>query len=137
MLLSIFLFTFVFIKSLKNFKVVIKNKLITARKEKNMTQNEMAELLCVSQSQYHRRERGEICISDEEWERMAKFLGKKVEDIKEEDCITNIYNFDNNSGNNPASNNYFYNIPEFLMNNQQDYIEMLKEEIKRLKEEKG
>ena len=33
------------------------------------------------------------------------------------------------------SNNYFYNIPEFIMKNQQDYIEMLKEEIKKLKEE--
>jgi len=31
--------------------------------------------------------------------------------------------------------NYFYNIPEFIMKNQQDYIEMLKEEIKRLSEE--
>ena len=43
----------------------------------------MAELLFMSQSQYQRRERGEIRISDEEWLRMAKFLGREVEDIKE------------------------------------------------------
>ena len=119
---------------------MIKNKLIAARKEKNMTQNEMAELLFMNQSQYHRRERGEVRISDEEWERMAKLLDKEVEDIKEEDGITTaIYNYDNNSGNygNYAAgdNNNFYNIPEFIMKNQQEYIEMLKEEIKRLKEE--
>ena len=117
---------------------MIKNKLITARKERNMTQNDMADLLFMSQSQYQRRERGEIRISDEEWERMAKLLGKETEEIKEEDCIT-IYNYDNSSGSYLGSysgnNNYYYNVPEFIMKNQQEYIEMLKEEIKRLKEE--
>jgi transcriptional regulator with XRE-family HTH domain len=113
---------------------MIKNKLIAARKEKNMTQNNMAELLFLSQSQYHRREQGQIRISDEEWERMAKILGKEIQDIKEEDNISTVYNYDNSSGNYSASNNYFYTIPEFIMKNQQDYIEMLKEEIKRLKE---
>jgi transcriptional regulator with XRE-family HTH domain len=114
---------------------MIKNKLIKARKEKNMTQSDMADLLFMSQSQYQRRERGEIRISDEEWMRLAKFLGKELEDIKEEDSITTIYNYDNYSGNYSASNNYFYNIPEFIMKNQQEYIEMLKQEIKNLKQE--
>lgn len=100
-----------------------------------MTQNDMADLLFISQSQYHRKEQGEIRISDEEWTRMAKFLGKEVEDIKEEDSITTIYNYDNCSENYLASNNYFYNVPEFMMKNQQEYIKMLKEEIKYLKEE--
>ena len=114
--------------------MVIKNKLIAARKEKNMTQSDIAELLFISQSQYQRREHGEIRISDEEWERMAKILGKEMQDIKEEDNFTTINNYDNCSGYS-ASNNYFYNIPEFIMRNQQEYIEMLKEEIKQLKEE--
>ena len=114
---------------------MIKNKLIAARKEKSMTQNDLAELLFISQSQYQRRECGDIRISDNEWERIAKFLGKEVQDIKEEDSITTVYNYDNYSGNYSASNNYFYNIPEFIMKNQQEYIEMLKEEIKKLKEE--
>ena len=96
---------------------MIKNKLITARKEKNMTQQDMADLLFMSQSQYQRRECGAIRISDEEWLRLAKFLDKEVENIKEED------------------NNYSYNVPEFVMKNQQDYIEMLKQEIGCLKEE--
>ena len=67
--------------------------------------------------------------------RIAKCLDKEVEDIKEEDNQITINNYDNSSGHYWASNNYFYNIPEFLMKNQQDYIEMLKEEITRLKEE--
>jgi len=113
---------------------MVKNRLITARKEKNMTQSDMADLLFISQSQYQRRESGEIRISDDEWIRMAKFLGKDIQDIKEEDSISNIYNYDNHSGNYSASNNYFYNIPEFIMKNQQEYIEMLKKEINRLQE---
>jgi transcriptional regulator with XRE-family HTH domain len=115
---------------------MIKNKLIAARKAKNKTQADMANLLYMSQSQYNRREMGRIHISEAEWMRIAKFLGREVEDIKEEeDYITTIYNYDNYSGNYSASNNYFYNIPEFMMKNQQDYIEMLKEEIRNLKEE--
>jgi len=114
---------------------MVKNKLIAARKEKNMTQNNVAELLFVSQSQYHRREWGEVRISDDEWVRLAKILGKEVQDIKEDDNISNVYNYDNYSGNYSASNNYFYNIPEFIMKNQQEYIGMLKDEIKKLREE--
>ena len=114
---------------------MIKNKLIAARKEKNMTQDDMAGLLFISQSQYQRREHGEIRISDDEWVRIAKLLGKEVQDIKEEDNATNIYNYDNHSGNYSASNNYFHNIPDYIMKNQQEYIEMLKDEINRLKEE--
>ena len=113
---------------------MIKNKLITARKEKNMTQTEMADLLGVNQSQYHRREHGEIHIFDDEWIRIAKILGKEVEDIKEEDSFTTVNNYDNCS-NYAAGDYYFYNIPEFIMKNQQDYIEMLKEKIHRLEEE--
>ena len=114
---------------------MIKSKLINARKEKNKTQNDMADSLGMTQSQYHRREKGEIRIIDDEWMRIAKILGKEVEEIREEESITTINNYDNQSGNYSASNNYFYNIPEFIMRNQQDYIEMLKEEIIRLKEE--
>ncbi|MDR1517172.1 MAG: helix-turn-helix transcriptional regulator [Dysgonamonadaceae bacterium] len=114
---------------------MIKNKLITARKERNRTQNDMAEFLCISQSQYHRREQGEVRISEDEWTRMANFLDKKIEDIREEDMITAIYNYDNHSGNYSASNNYFYNIPEFMMKNQQEFIELLKLKIKQLEEE--
>lgn len=114
---------------------MVKNKLIKARKEK-YTQENMAKILHMTQSQYQRREKGEIKISDEEWERIAKALDKNVDDIKEEDSqIHQINNYDNQSGNYSASNNYFYNIPEFLLENQHDYINLLKQEIQTLKEE--
>ena len=114
---------------------MIKTKLIAARK-KLYTQEKMANLLHMSQSQYHRREKGDIKISDEEWERIAKVLDTTVEDIKEDDSLMHqVNNYDNNSGNYFGSNNYFYNIPDFVLDNQQDYINLLKERIQKLEEE--
>ena len=78
---------------------MIKTKLITTRK-KLYTQEKMANLLHMSQSQYHRREKGDVKISDEEWERIAKVLDTNVEDIKEDDSLMHqVNNYDNNSGN--------------------------------------
>ena len=114
---------------------MIKTKLIAARK-KLYTQKKMANLLHMSQSQYHRREKGDVKISDEEWERIAKVLDTNVEDIKEDDYSQQgINNYDNQSGNYVGSNNYFYNIPDFVLDNQQDYINLLKEKIQKLEEE--
>ncbi len=113
---------------------MIKNKLIKARKAK-YTQENMAKLLHMTQSQYQRREKGEIKISDEEWERIAKVLDTNVEDIKEDDSKLQVNNYDNNSGSYFGSNNYFYNVPDFILDNQQDYITLLKEQNQLLKEE--
>lgn len=114
---------------------MIKTKLISARK-KLYTQEKMANLLHMSQSQYHRREKGDVKISDEEWERIAKVLNTTVEDIKDDDYSQQVINnYDNQSGNYVGSNNYFYNIPDFVLDNQQDYINLLKERIQKLEEE--
>lgn len=115
--------------------MMVKNKLIQARNAK-YTQENMAKILHMTQSQYQRREKGDIKISDEEWERIAKALDTPVEDIKEEDSsIHQINNYDNQSGNYSASNNYFHNIPDYILENQQDYINLIKKEIQDLKEE--
>jgi len=114
---------------------VIKNRLIAARKEKNMTQSEIADLLFISQSQYQRREQGEIHISDGEWLKIAKILKKDMQDIKEEDYTTTNIVYDNQAENYSANNHTFHDVPDFIIKNQQEYIEALKEEIKRLKEE--
>ncbi|SFN29187.1 DNA-binding transcriptional regulator, XRE-family HTH domain [Chryseobacterium oleae] len=114
---------------------MIKNKLIKARKER-YTQESMAKILHMTQSQYQRREKGEIKISDEEWERMAKALDTTVEDIREDDIPQRINdNYDNNSGNYYPHVHNNYNIPEFILENQQEYINLLKKQIEELKEE--
>ncbi|MRX41813.1 helix-turn-helix domain-containing protein [Flavobacterium sp. LC2016-23] len=64
---------------------MIKNRLKAERKEKKLSQEQIAELLFMDQSQYNRREKGLIKISTEEWKKMAKILNVKVEDIFESD----------------------------------------------------
>ena len=118
---------------------MIKQKLLNARKEKNLTQEKLAEMVCLTQSQYQRRESGTMPITNDEWARLAKALGKEVEDIKEENAVTIYNNYDNKYENSSvgglydSQTNNFYNIPEAIIQNMQDYIEFLKEEIKRLK----
>jgi transcriptional regulator with XRE-family HTH domain len=105
---------------------MIEKKLISIRKAK-YTQESMAKILHMTQSQYQRREKGEIKISDEEWERIAKALGTTIEEIKEGDS--------NKQDANNFDNNYLQNIPNFIFENQQEYINLLKKEIEELKEE--
>jgi len=82
--------------------------------------------LLISQSNYSRKENGITRISKQEWERFAKKLDVKVEEIYEEDPATTIYK--NNKGN---SFRYSFNsgtinihIPDFLV----DYIELLRQQ---------
>ena len=114
---------------------MVKNKLIRTRKAK-YTQENMAKLLHMSQSQYQRRETGEIKISDDEWEKIAKVLDVEVEDIKEEDAVQSIINnYDNSSGSYSPYINNNYNIPEFMVKSMEEYLNILKQENRQLKDE--
>jgi len=115
---------------------MLKEKLIKVRKEKKFSQQDIAEHLNISQSHYQRKEKGEIGITNNEWERIANLFETDVEEIKENDEATNVMNnFDNSSGNYIGNNNNYCNIPEYILENQKDYIALLKEENERLKEE--
>lgn len=115
---------------------MIKSKLISERKKKGYTQGQMADFIHISQSQYQRRERGEIKISEDEWGKLAKVLNVEVEDIKEEEIVQSIINnYDNSSGSYSPHINNNYNIPEFMLNGMEDYIKLLKREIETLKEQ--
>lgn len=110
---------------------MVKEKLIKKRNEKDFTQKDLAEYLNISQTQYSRKEKGEVEISEEEWERISKLLETEVEEIKETSDNKNITNyFDNVTSSNFGSvnGNYYCNVPEFLLENQKELIEMLKKE---------
>ena len=110
--------------------LMLKEKLIKVRKEKKFSQQDIAEHLNISQSHYQRKEKGEIGITNNEWERIANLFETDVEEIKENDEATNVMNnFDNSSGNYIGNNNNYCNIPEYILENQKDYIALLKEEI--------
>lgn len=113
---------------------MVKEKLIKRRNEKAFTQKDLAEYLSISQTQYSRKEKGEVEISDEEWERISRLLETNVEEIKETDenkSITNYFENTITSNNGSISGNYYCNVPEFLLENQKEFIEMLKKEIQQ------
>ncbi|WP_407482978.1 helix-turn-helix transcriptional regulator [Elizabethkingia meningoseptica] len=103
---------------------MMKNKLIQIRKDKQFSQQDIAEYLKISQTQYQRKEKGFVEVKEEEWQRLARLFEVGIEVIWEENNLfesqDNIYDY--------------YNIPGFLLDNQQEYIEMLKEEISQLKQ---
>ena len=115
---------------------MVKDNLIRVRKQKKFSQQDVAEHLNISQTQYQRKEKGEAGITDTEWERIAKLLEVDVAEIRENSEATNmIQNFDNSYGNYVGNNHTYCNIPEYILESQKEYIALLKEENERLKKE--
>ncbi|HFK5569779.1 helix-turn-helix transcriptional regulator [Elizabethkingia meningoseptica] len=103
---------------------MMKNKLIQIRKDKQFSQQDIAEYLKISQTQYQRKEKGFVEVKDEEWQRLARLFEVGIEVIWEE----------NNLFENQENIHDYCSIPGFLLDNQQEYIEMLKVEISQLKQ---
>ncbi|KMQ69302.1 hypothetical protein ACM39_04225 [Chryseobacterium sp. FH2] len=115
---------------------MIQEKLRNVRKQKGISQEKMAKILSTDTSNYSRKERGETRIHDEEWEKLAKALNVPVEELKEENGLGIVHN-DNSTFNDNSGNYYhqYFNIPNSIIENLQDYIHLLKEENKTLKSE--
>ncbi|SDI27266.1 Helix-turn-helix [Chryseobacterium jejuense] len=117
---------------------MVMEKLKSIRKQKGYTQQQIADILATDVSNYSRKENGDVKIYDEEWEKLAKALDVAVEEIKEEKSATVVQNltFNDSSTNNQSGNyNQYCNIPTYLLENQQEYINLLKEQIDILKAE--
>lgn len=106
---------------------MLKKRLLDARLHMGLSQEEMADLIGMTQPNYCRREKGLKKISDAEWSKMAKELGVKKEDIYESD--DQLFRHRNIGKNNSRNNNSFI-VPDFVI----DHIELLKEENRELKE---
>jgi len=114
---------------------MIKQKLTNKRTEIKFSQEKMAELLGISQSQYNRRENGVTKISKNEWDKMAKILNTTLESIYEPE--DGIYIIDNKSSSDNISNaqNNFHQLPNHILETMRKYIEKLEEENRSLKDE--
>ncbi|ASE60631.1 helix-turn-helix transcriptional regulator [Chryseobacterium indologenes] len=115
-------------------------KLRTIRKQKGLTQQQIADIIATDVSNYNRKESGDVRIYDDEWEKLAHALDVSVEDIKEERAATVVQNLTFNDSSSNTSNqsgnyNQYCNIPEYLLESQQEYIKLLKEQIEILKAE--
>jgi transcriptional regulator with XRE-family HTH domain len=100
---------------------VIKTKLIQARLSKGYSQEELADLIGMTQSNYSRRENGHKKISEIEWIRIAKELGVEKEFI---------YQPDKEKLKGDTTSTCQISVPDFIM----EHIELLKKENKKLKE---
>ena len=116
-----------------NFENMEKLKLIETRKNKGISQEQMAFALNMDTSCYNRREKGQIKISAEHWHKIAKVLDVPIEDIYQAEETQFFICRDNASGNYQGTNN-IYSIPESILDTQQKYIKKLEEEILYLKE---
>ena len=106
--------------------------LIQVRNKKRLTQQQVAEHLCMDISNYNRREKGTSKISNFEWEKLSKFFDVSVEDIYESEESIFIICKDQSVGIVNGTNNV-YTIPEFLLESQKKYIQKLEKEIETLK----
>lgn len=110
---------------------MIKRKLTLKRIERNFTQEEIAYLLGISQSQYSRRERGSTKISATEWNKLAKILDSELATIYETDeNIELIYEANKNSRDNRHKDR---DDSEFALTIMKKYIEKLEYENRSLK----
>ncbi|SUX46281.1 Helix-turn-helix domain [Chryseobacterium indoltheticum] len=114
---------------------MIQERLRTLRKQKGMSQEKMAKILSTDTSNYSRKERGETKIQDEEWQKIADALEVPVKDIKDNDTKFSINNDNTTFQDNSGNYNQYFNIPNSIVENLQDYIILLKKEIESLKQE--
>lgn len=113
---------------------MIKQKLTNKRVERNLSQEKIADLLGISQSQYNRRENGVTKISKKELDKMAKILDTTLENIYEPEDGVYVINGDFAHGN-FGDNHTFNNFSEFAIETMKKYIEKLEIENQSLKEE--
>ncbi|WP_294296074.1 helix-turn-helix transcriptional regulator [uncultured Chryseobacterium sp.] len=115
--------------------MIIQEKLRNIRKQKGISQEKMAKIIGTDPSNYSRKERGEVKIFDDEWEKLAKTLEVPVEEIKNDDAKFS-FQFENSTFHDHAGSNINYsNIPDFFLETQKKYIDKLEKEIQSLREE--
>ena len=114
---------------------MIQTKLKNLRKLKGFSQVQMAKALSTDTSNYSRKERGEVRIHDEEWEKLANALEVPLEEIKEEDAKFS-FKFDHSTFHDHSGSNVTYsNVPNFFIETQKKYIEKLEQENESLKQQ--
>ncbi len=112
---------------------MVKQKLIDER-TKRFTQAEFAFRLGMDTSNYGRRENGLTKISKKEWDKMAKELNVKFEEIYDPEDGVYVINGDYAHGN-FGNNHTFNNNSEFVFETMKKYITKLEEENVLLKKE--
>ncbi len=133
-LILIFVIAIYFAFLRNTIKTMQKTKLITIRKQKGFSQQQLADYLCMNVSSYNRREKGISHIKPDEWLKLAELLEVSVDEIYEADARYHINCKDQSIGINTGTQKV-YTVPKALLDSQQKYIEMLEAKIKKLEED--
>ena len=118
---------------LKKYNKMVKQKLIDERTKK-LTQAEFAFRLGMDTSNYNRQENGLTKISKKEWDKMAKELNVKFEEIYDPEDGVYVINGDYAHGNFGSGGTFNANS-EFVFETLKKYITKLEEENVMLKQE--
>lgn len=102
------------------------SKLETLRRQKNFTQQELADLLSTDVSNYSRKERGLVKIYEDEWEKLAAALEVSVKDLKGNERPDKIFIPEN------GGSSYQY---ELVIKKMEKYILLLEKQNQELREE--
>ena len=113
---------------------MIQEKLISIRKEKRISQEEMAQRLAMEQTTYSRKERGKSPITKDEWTKIANALEVNVHDIKEEPSPT--YKHENFTLNDNSIGVQYITVHQDLLDTVLRYNKHLEAENERLRNEK-
>jgi len=115
---------------------MIKSKLTKARNHRGFSQEYMANLLNMDVSNYSRRESGQIKISVEQWQILAKELDVPLEDIYEVDEQLIFIFKDNSTGSGNGIGNVVtnYSLPQDILELYKKHINALEQETHYLKE---
>ncbi len=113
-----------------NIFFTMKTKLQEIRISKGLSQEDVANLVGMTQPNYSRKENGLTKISKPEWELLTKKLDVILEDIYEEEPKTTIIDA-NIKGNSFNSGIINITIPDFILN----YIELLQKQNEKLEQE--
>lgn len=109
------------------------DKLISVRKSRGYTQEQMASKIAMEQTTYSRKERGKSPINDDEWIKLAKILEVNVDDIKDVEPI--ITKNENCTFNDNSIGIQYISIPQEVLDTVLKYNKKLEEENKSLKEQ--
>ncbi|MBL1222297.1 helix-turn-helix transcriptional regulator [Chryseobacterium sp. L7] len=100
------------------------------RKQLGFSQVQMGKILGTDASNYSRKERGEVKIYHDEWEKLARALGVSPGDIRGHGVKPSSH-----PGIIPSDHMGYANIPTFILETQKKYIEKLEQENRDLIEE--
>lgn len=122
-----------FVQIIKKYHIM-REKLRMIRTAKGFTQKQIANAICTTDSNYCRKENGDVKIFNEEWEKIAELLKVPIEDIYEEEKVI-MFNQNHTTGEISILYSKYHITQEALIGNLQDYISILKKENEFLKEE--